>query len=379
MKTGPDSKKNKSNRRDLNQGNTTVSPRDVPFQYDQLIFSGTFDRLHKGHKHILRRAFSLARFVLIGITSDKMVETKQLSHLIQPVKVRIKELEMYLDNVKCNNRYEIKIIEDPMGFATAIEKIDAILVSEEPGPFKWAKRINRVRGAKGWVPLEIITIPFIKSQARKRISSLAIRRGKINREGIVIQRNPLRKKIDALIQKHLVLPVSLRETLRTPFGKLITDGSLNEVTKLVISQIQDNDLTVIAVGDVITQQLDKQNYQAHIYFIDFKTKREGISKYIPKSEHLLSIRNPPGEITPEAWTTLQIALDTIGSSVVVVTGEEDLLVLPAILLAPLGSVILYGQPDEGVVLISVDETLQKKILLLLGDFVEINEKKNNTS
>ncbi|MHA2407106.1 MAG: pantetheine-phosphate adenylyltransferase [Candidatus Ranarchaeia archaeon] len=374
-----DSKRKEINQELVSPGRNRNSSPDIPFQYDQLIFSGTFDRLHKGHKHILHRAFSLARFVLIGITSNKMVESKQLSELIQPVEVRIKELEMYLESVNYSERYEIKIIEDPLGFATAIEEVDAILVSEEPGPFKWAKRINRVREAKGWIPLEIITIPFIKTQTKKRISSLAIRQRKINRDGIVIKKTPQRRKIDELVQKHLVLPVELRETLRKPFGKLITDGSFSDITKLVIAQIRQKDSKVIAVGDVISQQLDKQNYQAHIYFIDFKTKREGISEYIPKSDHIISIRNPPGEITSEVWTSLQIALDTKGTTVIVVKGEEDLLVLPSILLAPEGSMILYGQPEEGVVLISVSKELQKKILLLLGDFVEINEKQNSMS
>jgi len=47
-----------------------------------------------------------------------------------------------------------------------------------------------------------------------------------------------------------------------------------------------------------------------------------------------------------------------------VTGEEDLLALPAIVLAPLGSVVLYGQYDKGVVINEVTEELKKKKLWL---------------
>ena len=43
---------------------------------------------------------------------------------------------------------------------------------------------------------------------------------------------------------------------------------------------------------------------------------------------------------------------------IVVNGEEDLATLPAILYAPLGSAVVYGQPNEGSVLVEV--TLEKK-------------------
>ena len=44
---------------------------------------------------------------------------------------------------------------------------------------------------------------------------------------------------------------------------------------------------------------------------------------------------------------------------IIVDGEEDLATLPAILYAPLGSAVVYGQPNEGSVL--VDVTPEKKL------------------
>jgi uncharacterized protein (UPF0218 family) len=40
---------------------------------------------------------------------------------------------------------------------------------------------------------------------------------------------------------------------------------------------------------------------------------------------------------------------------VVVKGEEDLLVLPLLAEMPIGSVIAYGQPHEGLVVVTVSE------------------------
>ncbi len=43
---------------------------------------------------------------------------------------------------------------------------------------------------------------------------------------------------------------------------------------------------------------------------------------------------------------------------ILVAGEEDLLTLAAVWLAPLGSLVVYGQPHQGVV--TVEVTAQKK-------------------
>jgi len=51
------------------------------------------------------------------------------------------------------------------------------------------------------------------------------------------------------------------------------------------------------------------------------------------------------------------ALDDEAATVLVVDGEEDLAVLPAIVAAPAGASVVYGQPDEGMVHVVVtDET-----------------------
>ena len=55
-----------------------------------------------------------------------------------------------------------------------------------------------------------------------------------------------------------------------------------------------------------------------------------------------------------AWARLEIS------------GEEDLLVLPYILLAQYGSVILYGQPLRGMVVVDVTTAIREKTKRLIG-------------
>ena len=45
---------------------------------------------------------------------------------------------------------------------------------------------------------------------------------------------------------------------------------------------------------------------------------------------------------------------------VIVEGEEDLLALPIFLLVPYGSVVLYGLPFKGIVIVKVDFKKRKR-------------------
>jgi hypothetical protein len=52
-----------------------------------------------------------------------------------------------------------------------------------------------------------------------------------------------------------------------------------------------------------------------------------------------------------------------------IEGEEDLAVLPAILLSPLSWVVIYGQPEEGLVYIPITQEIKLKSLKLLQKFI----------
>jgi hypothetical protein len=52
-----------------------------------------------------------------------------------------------------------------------------------------------------------------------------------------------------------------------------------------------------------------------------------------------------------------------------VEGEEDLAVIPLVLAAPTGALVLYGQPGEGVVLRCVDREARKAARTFLSRFI----------
>ena len=46
---------------------------------------------------------------------------------------------------------------------------------------------------------------------------------------------------------------------------------------------------------------------------------------------------------------------------ILVDGEEDLLVLPTCILAPENYVIMYGQPNEGLVIVQITTQVREKV------------------
>jgi hypothetical protein len=59
-------------------------------------------------------------------------------------------------------------------------------------------------------------------------------------------------------------------------------------------------------------------------------------------------------ISKDLWDKIHEGLEEEGS-LILVKGEEDLAVLPCIIEADWDSVVLYGQPDEGIVYVKVTE------------------------
>ncbi len=138
---------------------------------------GTFDRLHSGHKTLLSRAFEVAEFVLVGITSDEMLSKEAESY-----NERKRALEKFLR--KFGKRCEIVKLHDAYGPAATDAELDAIVVSEETK--HRAIEINEMRKKKNLKPLEIIVIPLVLAEDGAAISSTRIRRGEVDEEGRVL-------------------------------------------------------------------------------------------------------------------------------------------------------------------------------------------------
>ena len=60
---------------------------------------------------------------------------------------------------------------------------------------------------------------------------------------------------------------------------------------------------------------------------------------------------------------------------IVIDGEEDLLTLIAILYAPKNAFVIYGQPNEGIVLIKVSEKRKEDVKKILKEMKPFRKAK----
>ncbi len=140
----------------------------------KIIASGTFDRLHDGHKHFLMRAFSKG-YVLIGLTSENMVKNKPYAEKIQNYETRKNNLIKFLEEKEkiIDKDYQIIEINDRYGFAIGSMEADAIVVTSDT--LSNAIDINEKRAELGVYPLDVIEVDLLTND-NKIISSSYLRK-----------------------------------------------------------------------------------------------------------------------------------------------------------------------------------------------------------
>ncbi|MFZ2411835.1 MAG: GTP-dependent dephospho-CoA kinase family protein [Candidatus Methanoperedens sp.] len=176
--------------------------------------------------------------------------------------------------------------------------------------------------------------------------------------------------------KRYCLPDALREELRQLHGELYSGDGV-ENTKRIIKDL-DNYTKLISVGDIVTFNLLSAGLVPDISFVDNRTKRSPTSdKIMMGTRHAhfktITVENPPGMITEELLHEISNAMESKTPIQIFIKGEEDLAALPAIAMAPISSVIIYGLPDKGAVLVRVTDNKKKEIQSLL-DRMKCKEK-----
>lgn len=156
-------------------------------------------------------------------------------------------------------------------------------------------------------------------------------------------------------KRDLRLPRELRAELKTPLGTLVR-GSPQETMSTLRGFLEERrPRLLISVGDFTSKNIIEAGLPLKMAVIDNKVMRREIEPWFPSGWEELRVENPPGTIRAEVWGVLEEAINLNKGVVVFVEGEEDLLTLPVIALAPIGSVVIYGQPKEGIVIVEVTE------------------------
>ena len=138
---------------------------------------------------------------------------------------------------------------------------------------------------------------------------------------------------------------------------LETDSGQEEIIKDAYANA-----LVVTVGDATTDKLLKMGLVPFLQIVDGQEKR--IKRNIPESESIitnLECQNPSGEISQESISIIKNSFELKPPIRLTVDGEEDLLVLPVCLYAPENFVVMYGQPNEGLVIIKINHEIKEKV------------------
>jgi len=323
--------------------------------HKSVFIAGTFDGIHKGHESLLRRAFREGKAVTIGLTPDAFIQkfksasrgagsgsARQLAKYAQ----RKQALEQWL--LEQGKRATVIPIQDAHEPAASMPDIDAIVVSSDTA-FR-AGEINELRRKRGLKELSILEVPMVEAEDKKPISSTRMQNGEIDRNG------------------RLIMPDSMRDELAQPLGIVLSGSRIAEVLRSRISLRE----TIISVGDVATETLVKHGVIPSLAIIDQKVGRRPYDslKRLPGKllESRMSVVSGPGYIAKDAIIAIKQWAKNPKTTLLVVDGEEDLLALPAIAYVPLGNVVFYGQPQEGLVQVIVTKEKKQEVLALLAHF-----------
>lgn len=150
--------------------------------------------------------------------------------------------------------------------------------------------------------------------------------------------------------------------MKIPLGVLLPE---NQADKLHIQKYIPEGSYVISIGDRTTEKMINFDLIPSLQIIDGLEKRE--KREPPKIENAteLTVDNPAAEITSESISMIKKAFTLQTPVRLLVNGEEDLLVLPVCIYAPENAVVLYGQPNEGLVIVQITPEIRKKVQTLL--------------
>jgi len=177
------------------------------------------------------------------------------------------------------------------------------------------------------------------------------------------------KKLCSLFSTNYFLPTKNRSFFKKPLGKLLkTDSEINSFFDFIKENNIENEL--ISVGDATTKKLLENKIYPRLIIIDGQIERKETSIIEVNDYKIVDAINPPGEITLGACQKIRDALklDSI-KTIIKIDGEEDLLVLPVVFEVSTNSKVLYGQPKEGLVVVSVTEERKQFVKKLVEKYL----------
>jgi cytidyltransferase-like protein len=336
---------------------------------------------------------------------------------IKTYQERKRELREFLREKGLLERTRIVKIDDVYGPAIEDNDIEALVVTSET--MKGGRLVNQKRQEKGLKRLKLLRVSIIPAYDRKRIASTRIRLGEIDRWGRVYANVTMQQCNNATMRGRDKYKISeeLRQELKKPQGILIKGNPENhkelaDELKKIVTKFPP--VMIATVGDEVTKLCNQVGIKPDLAIIDYHVMRQrkyysladlglvnschsresgnpagspirsGMTGGVKvtnrdspgvegsRERSLITVKNPPGNITPTLFAAIKRSIKSYLANgrqrIIKVLGEEDLAGVPAMLLSPLGSVVLYGQPQEGLVVVEIIEEKKEELLLLIQKY-----------
>lgn len=316
-------------------------------RYNIIGLGGTFDHFHAGHEKFLDFASNLADTLVIGVTNQNLVDHKKYPHSIESFVERSNSVSNFCiaKQIHC----EIFELNDSVGTTTTDNRIEALAVTTETQG--GGDMINQLRAKRGLAQLPLYVCDLLPSSDGQPLHSDRIRAGECDRKGLVYSQ---------LFNQTITISEKQRLLLTQPQGPIVNQpSSLNNPT--------NQSPLIILVGDSTIEKFIANNWPFNISVYDRRIQRHQAHGITLELKPDLSVNNPAGSITPNLAESIRSLLrfDSVKPKYLFVDGEEDLAVIPAAMLAPLGSVVYYGQPKVGLVEIVSSENVKAQLLTYL--------------
>lgn len=307
--------------------------------YTNGALGGTFDHFHDGHRQFLRFAATQAEHLLIGITDTSLTQNKQFARLIQSYDIRVQAVTDFLDEM--GTSFEIISLHNAFGPTLGEREIECLIVTELT--VDGGDAINQARSSKGLAKLPVQVCTMVKDESGEILNSTRIRSGQVSRSGLVYRQ---------IFQHNITVTEQHKELLRVPWGAVIVEPSDSKENRRVV------------VGDRSLANFIEQQWRYDLGIFDLVEQRQHASTAsLVGIQPQFTVNNPAGTIQSAAVDVLKewINHSSPKTTHIRVNGEEDLLVVPLILLVPLETDIYYGQPHVGMIEVKVTEELKQQM------------------
>lgn len=166
-----------------------------------------------------------------------------------------------------------------------------------------------------------------------------------------------------MFETDLRLPESQRDAFKEPLGREMPDSELDSIL---------DETLYLTVGDVVSLVFRKHGVKPRLSVYDGFTERREMTEFakLVEDEPKEKVINPAGTISAEMAEAVRRGIEG-ETGLIMVEGEEDLAVLPCMVLAPEGMRVVYGMPGRCMMVVEIDQRSRNRAMELLSVMEEL--------